>query len=156
MCVGRCKIPMVVPVDIMTGIIGKLYVRLSGLQGRMANHLHPLLEEHKCDCDDHDDMLTWVNEAAPSGRQSVEDIALCMLNVNFTALHTTAMTFTHVVLHLASKPEYIDILRSEIEDAANGNPLDQAALERCWKLDSFLKESQRLNGLGAREPVPAL
>lgn len=36
-------------------------------------------------------MLTWVIEAAPPERQSVEDIALCMLNVNFSALHTTAM-----------------------------------------------------------------
>ncbi len=34
----------------------------------------------------------------------------------------------------------------------NGYLLDKAAIERCWKLDSFLKESQRLNGLGAREP----
>ncbi len=43
-------------------------------------------------------MLTWVIDAAPHGRTSAEDIALCMLNVNFTALHTTAMVSATCVL----------------------------------------------------------
>lgn len=130
-------------------IFGPIYIRLSGLQKRMAIHLRSLVEERKRSDNSHDDMLTWVIEAAPPGRQSVEDIALCMLNVNFSALHTTAMTFTHALLHLGTRTEYIDVLRSELEDVTNGNFLDKAAIERCWKLDSFLKESQRLNGLGA-------
>jgi len=62
-------------------------------------------------------------------------------------------SFAHTVYNLASQPHYLDILRDEIEthlDISNG-PTQWTIedLERCVKLDSFLKESLRLNGLGA-------
>jgi cytochrome P450 len=53
---------------------------------------------------------------------------------------------------LASKPFYIPIIRAEVEKClGRSEPTSwtKEALGRCVKLDSFLKESQRLNGMGA-------
>ncbi len=60
--------------------------------------------------------------------------------------------FTHAVYHLASKPHYAPGLRQEAEHFLHADDPTQwtgEALGRCVKLDSFLKESLRLNGLGA-------
>lgn len=53
--------------------------------------------------------------------------------------------------HLASKPSYTGPLRAEVEQhlGADRTQWTKEAFGRCIKLDSFLKESQRLNGLGA-------
>jgi hypothetical protein len=109
-------------------------------------------------------------DQVPAGKEhSTESIAMRMLNVNFVALHTTtkvrarpyhpqftltplSQAFTHALYHLASKPEYIPLLRAEVEtflDAQDPLSWSKEAIGRCIKLDSFLKESLRLNGLGA-------
>ncbi|KAF7349188.1 Cytochrome P450 [Mycena sanguinolenta] len=102
------------------------------------------------------DMLDWLMDQPWEGRteHSPESLAMRILNVNFVALHTTtkAGAFTHALYHLASKPEYIPILRSEVEsflDPLNPQSWSKESIARCAKLDSFLKESLRLNGLGA-------
>ncbi|KAJ6544006.1 cytochrome P450 [Mycena capillaripes] len=152
---------------------GAAFTRISGLRTRMASHIEPLIKARSKDPDrkvgftenitfpvlrpcsiPKNDMLTWLMEAAPAHeKDSADALALRILNVNFMALHSTAMTFTHALLHLASKPEYLQPLRQELEEQF-GNSLGITTFEletfdKCWKLDSFLKESQRLNGLGA-------
>lgn len=49
-------------------------------------------------------------------------------------------------------PEYSGPLREEVEEHLGSDVSNwtKDAFAKCWKLDSFLKESQRLNGLGAR------
>ena len=59
----------------------------------------------------------------------------------------------HELYNLAAMPEYAEPLLNEVQCHLG---LDitlwtKDAFNRCWKLDSFLKESQRLNGLGARK-----
>ncbi|KAG7088698.1 hypothetical protein E1B28_012668 [Marasmius oreades] len=142
--------------DFLKPIVGALFNKISGLQKRIVAHVGPLIRERRAveaaGKEKPDDMLSWLMDAAPAGHQSVESLSLRLLNVNFMALHTTAMTFTHAVFHLASKTEYIGLLRTELEQELGTNDpqrWDKEKIERCWKLDSFLKESQRLNGLGA-------
>ncbi|KAJ3917078.1 cytochrome P450 [Lentinula edodes] len=99
------------------------------------------------------DMLSWLMEASPLHEEySTESLSMRMLNVNFVALHTTTKTFTHAIYCLASQPQYISILREEVEqqlDSGNTTTWTREALGRCVKLDSFLKETLRLHGLGA-------
>ncbi|EEB86770.1 hypothetical protein MPER_16151, partial [Moniliophthora perniciosa FA553] len=66
-------------------------------------------------------------------------------------LNSQKQTFTHALFHLAARTEYIGWLRSELEEhlGLNMDDWSKEKLEKCWKLDSFLRESQRLNGLGA-------
>ncbi|KAJ7123072.1 cytochrome P450 [Mycena epipterygia] len=135
-------------------VAGAAFTQISGLRKRMARHIGPLMQARSKGSERKDDMLTWLVEAAPvEERNSADALALRILNVNFMALHSTSMTFTHALLHLASKPEYLEPLRQELEEQF-GNSLDVTThqletFDKCWKLDSFLKESQRLSGLGA-------
>ncbi|KAJ7498529.1 cytochrome P450 [Mycena latifolia] len=141
-------------------IAGAAFTQISGLRKRMARHIGPVIQERReqlerkvrlaieyiaCNPESNakDDMLTWLMEAAPAAdKNSADALALRILN-----------TFTHALLHLASKPEYLEPLRQELEEQF-GNSLDVTThqletFDKCWKLDSFLKESQRLSGLGA-------
>jgi cytochrome P450 len=55
------------------------------------------------------------------------------------------MTFIYVVYDLIDHPDYIQLLREEIDSVwKEGDELTKAVLNK-WKLmDSFMKESQRL------------
>ncbi|KAF7300593.1 Cytochrome P450 [Mycena chlorophos] len=101
------------------------------------------------------DMLEWLIEQPCDGpahpEHTVESLAMRMLNVNFVALHTTTKTFIHVLYDLAARPEYLPILRDEAQsllDPSNLASWTKESLARCIKLDSFVKESLRLNGPG--------
>jgi len=71
------------------------------------------------------------------------------------AIHTTAMNSTHVLYDLATHPEYIAPLRDEIEKvlADDGGILIKTSMTKLRKLDSFIKESQRLSPPSARKYI---
>ncbi|KAJ3876069.1 cytochrome P450 [Lentinula edodes] len=139
-------------------LVGMAYRSLFSHQKRMENLLIPLIKDrrrlrHDPVSDIPNDMLSWLMEASPLHEEySTESLSMRMLNVNFVALHTTTKTFTHAIYCLASQPQYISILREEVEqqlDSGNTTTWTREALGRCVKLDSFLKETLRLHGLGA-------
>jgi hypothetical protein len=49
---------------------------------------------------------------------------------------------------LLANPEYIEPLRQEIEAAVAEEGWTKAGLDKMYKTDSFLRETQRLDGLG--------
>ena len=55
----------------------------------------------------------------------------------------------HAVHHLGASAEYQAVLREEIEPIIQEYGWTKSAMARMWKLDSFMKESQRMNGLNA-------
>ncbi|KAJ7158703.1 cytochrome P450 [Mycena filopes] len=122
-------------------LAGRIFQTIFRHHDRMLKHLKPVIaERRKRGTKIDNDMLTWLMDSAPE--QSPESLAMRMLNVNFVAIHTTSKTFTHALYHLASKPSYIQILPTR-------TTWTKEALGRCIRLDSFLKECQRLNGMGA-------
>jgi cytochrome P450 len=110
------------------------------------------------------DFATWsVAQAKTTGPQHCNPrvIASRVLGLNAAAVHTSSFALTNAVFDIAaSPPEVIAELRSEILaqlEAHGDEPRDRDGLKR-WnkralakmeKLDSFLRESQRLNSLGA-------
>jgi len=48
---------------------------------------------------------------------------------------------------LAQRPEYISELREEVEAIAGEEGIDKMSLLKMVKLDSFIKESQRVGGI---------
>lgn len=71
-----------------------------------------------------------------------------ILLLNFAAIHTSSFSITSAILELAaSKQEYIDELRAEIEGvlAEHGGEWNKRALAQMQKLDSVMRESSRLN-----------
>ena len=55
---------------------------------------------------------------------------------------------SHALYDLAASPEYIEPLREEVEAITAAEGWTKAAMGKMRKLDSFLKESQRFNGIG--------
>ncbi len=45
--------------------------------------------------------------------------------------------------HLAAYPEYTAPLRTEVEQVITSDGWTKAAIDKMWKVDSFLRESQR-------------
>ncbi|KAK7440643.1 hypothetical protein VKT23_016992 [Stygiomarasmius scandens] len=138
-------------------MIGRIYRSIHGHHRRMVRFLQPIIEERRLLIPDskpvpHNDMLSWLTSNTEDLQpRSIESLAMRMLNVNFVALHTTTKTLTHAVYHLASQPNYIHILRGEVEQhlGADMAQWNREGLGRCAKIDSFFRETLRLNGLGA-------
>lgn len=57
--------------------------------------------------------------------------------------------------HLAANPEFIGPLREEMERVIAAEGWTKTAMGRMWRLDSFLRESQRVNSINPREYLPA-
>lgn len=58
-------------------------------------------------------------------------------------------TFTHSLLHLAAHPEYAAPLREEIERLGEVEGWTKVTMQKMRKVDSFLREVNRYNGLSA-------
>ncbi|KAF4627737.1 hypothetical protein G7Y89_g10414 [Cudoniella acicularis] len=114
----------------------------------------PVVSEDK---EQHMAFVSWIiGHTKESERSSAAVLASNqMAEVSFAAIHTTTMTATHVIFDLVSRREYIQPLREEIEIVlaedgydVNGDgsmKLKKASFPKLRKLDSFLKESQRLS-----------
>nr|VWO95394.1 Isoepoxydon dehydrogenase patN (IDH) (EC (Patulin biosynthesis cluster protein N) [Ganoderma boninense] len=119
------------------------------------------------------DLLQSLLDMATARNESTFTVVQRLLLVNFTAIHTTSMvstehcspppvalttrnalarasqTITHALYHLAEKSaEFIAPLREEIEAAVSADGWTATALGKMWKLDSVLRETLRLYGVG--------
>jgi cytochrome P450 len=94
------------------------------------------------------DMLMWLMSDAKGVERSVEGLARRLLVINFAAIFTTSLSFTSAFYHLLSNPEYIEPLRHDIETAVAEEGWTKAAMDKMLKVDSFLRESQRISVAG--------
>lgn len=91
------------------------------------------------------DALTWMEMAAKENAGDYNYV-WGQLNYSLGAIHTTSMTFVYVVYDLIEHPEYIPLLREEIAAVwKQGDILTKNVLYNLKLMDSFMKESQRLN-----------
>lgn len=91
-------------------------------------------------------LLDYLYEG-PLGPDNVEAHTIAQINLCVAAIQSMAATVTQCLMDLATHPEYAPELLDEIKEAIekNGGVLDKTALTDMWKLDSFIKETQRLN-----------
>ena len=69
----------------------------------------------------------------------------------------TSQTFANVLFHLAAEPhKYLQPLRDEVEEVVAKHGWTKTAMREMYKLDSFLRESGRYNGLGCCECLAGL
>ncbi|APA15880.1 hypothetical protein SS1G_09238 [Sclerotinia sclerotiorum 1980 UF-70] len=146
-------------------ILAPLYFRtLHGVQKKAEEMLKPLLEreatvdpsewEKKTGEQNDGQLIRWLLSHTPqkSGKIDVKQLAHDQLTVSLAAIHTTSITISHLLYDLATYPEHVAPLREELESViaehkvAGGNgKLSKVELTKLWKMDSFIKESQRLN-----------
>ena len=55
--------------------------------------------------------------------------------------------FTIVLYRLISNPEYVEALRHEVETTVAEEGWTKAAMDKMYKIDSFIRETQRLDGV---------
>ncbi|KAI5118158.1 hypothetical protein M0805_005780 [Coniferiporia weirii] len=142
--------------DVLKGIVGELLTSVPSSTRRAVKHLRPVIEhrlkqyeENGKDWPDKpNDMLSWLMDEAEGEQRTAEALTQRILTLNFAAVHTSSNSFTHALLHLAARPEYIEPLREEVERVIKAEGWTKAAMNKMRKLDSFMKESQRYNGIG--------
>ena len=80
---------------------------------------------------------------------------MCDLCPSYTPFLVLCLTinyfqsFTHALYHLAANPELLAPLRAEVEAILGSEGWTKAAMGKMHKLDSFMRESQRFNGINA-------
>ncbi|KAH9942851.1 cytochrome P450 [Amylocystis lapponica] len=118
-------------------------------------HFKPIIEERLKQLEQYgdawtekpNDMLMWLIEEGHARGNSMEAIVRKIMLLNFAAIHTSSDSITHALYHLAANPEYIQPLREEVEDAVRDGGWTKDSLTKMARLDSFMRESQRVNGI---------
>lgn len=105
--------------------------------------------------DDQFNMVSWIlgHHKKPESVKP-EILGEDQMMVAFAAIHTTTITVSHALFDLATYPECIAELRAEIMEVTATEPdgkLKKTSMPKLKKLDSFIKESQRMHPLGLSE-----
>lgn len=95
------------------------------------------------------DLLNWVIENAPEHLKfNVRYQAHAQLITNVASIQSLYVASSHLWADLAAHPEYMDPLREEWHNLLKESPDGKIcfeAMQKGWKLDSFVKESARCN-----------
>ena len=107
------------------------------------------------------DVISWMFHIAKGKQRSIQELVKSILVMNFGALHTSTVASrivltlnkctTYVMYALATRPEYIQPLRDEIEALIAGEGFSKDTINKMWKADSFIKECMRVNELTPRK-----
>ncbi|KAJ6534180.1 cytochrome P450 [Mycena capillaripes] len=95
------------------------------------------------------DMISWLLDLAEGEERTTPALAMRILAINMAAIHTSSTMNSFSALYdLATYPEHILPMRDEAERVIAAEGWTKAALGNMHKIDSFLRESQRLGGAG--------
>jgi hypothetical protein len=83
----------------------------------------------------------WLWGGAPDD-VTLEDFSDTMMRTLIASIHTTAKTISIALVDMLSQPKYLEELREEAMQAVQ--PDGSIDIDSLFKLDCFLKESQRL------------
>ncbi|GLB41513.1 putative cytochrome p450 [Lyophyllum shimeji] len=137
-------------------LASRFFTNIPSSIDQAAVHIKPLIDERQRNMAEYgkeypgkpNDMLSWLMDEAQGEEATLHYLARRLLTVNFAAIHTSTITFTHALLYLAAYPEYIKPLREEVQEIVDQEGWTHSAISRMIKVDSFIKESMRLNSLG--------
>ena len=73
-------------------------------------------------------------------------------NHNLLLIIRFAQTSIQVLYRLLSHPECIEPLREEVEAVVAEEGWTKAGMDKMYKIDSFIRETQRMDGLGISSP----
>ncbi|KAG6894065.1 hypothetical protein C0992_007602, partial [Termitomyces sp. T32_za158] len=138
-------------------LVGRYVNNLEVQIQRALGHLRPIIQERldkevkygKNWPDRPNDALSWLLDHAEENQKNVRDLTLRILSINFAAIHTTSQAFTQALFDLAANQSLVPILREEVETVISDDGYSKLSLHKMVKLDSFMKESQRLGTASA-------
>ncbi|KIJ12301.1 hypothetical protein PAXINDRAFT_14916 [Paxillus involutus ATCC 200175] len=161
---------------VLAPFVVRFMTSVPGSARRGMKHLGPIIEKRRKHLDEYgkawadkpNDFLSWLMDHPEGSQSSVKDLTLRILSVNFAAIHVDIFnckadmvfliwglsglafqSFTQALYNLAANPQYMQPLREEVESIVEKEGWSKGALAKMRKIDSFLKESQRMEGIGA-------
>ncbi|KAF7360042.1 hypothetical protein MVEN_00732000 [Mycena venus] len=140
--------------DVLKPILSPFIAARDTLIRRTLSFVGPLIEERLKDEnqlgpeweDKPNDLVSWLLELAEGEERTSAALALRMLAVNMAAIHSTSTALTSALYDLTTYSSYIEPLRAEAERVVRQEGWTKAAINNMHRIDSFLRESQRLNG----------
>jgi len=138
-------------------LVARFMTTVPGSVRRAMEHLAPMIEQRqKCYeqygdawADKPNDLLSWLMDEAKGSERTVKSLTQRVLAVNFVALHTSSNNFTQALYHLAANPQYMQPLREEVDSILATEGWSKGGVAKMYKIDSFLKESQRMEGISS-------
>ncbi|KAJ7240650.1 cytochrome P450 [Mycena haematopus] len=149
----RCKILSLFP-RWMRPVVGPLMSPKREADHRIMEFLGPVIgerfakeEELGTDWPDKpNDLISWLMQDAAPEDKTVLGIAHRVLILNMAAIHTSTMALVNALFDLTTYPSHIEPMREEVERVVGQDGWTKAALNNMHLVDSFIRESQRLNG----------
>ena len=94
------------------------------------------------------DFPQWLMDEAWNKRDGQPaELVHRLLVLTLASVHTTSTTATQVLYDIISHPKYLEPLREEtLQALKEDGGWQKTTLTKMRKPDSFMKESQRLNG----------
>lgn len=92
--------------------------------------------------------LSWMIEIATEEEKNPAFLAHLQVVMALASIHTSKMNVINVLYDLLAYPEYLEPLRKEIRELATEKPWKtwgRLEFAKLRKLDSFMRESQRVN-----------
>lgn len=94
------------------------------------------------------DIAHWMVHLAKGIDRNLDVLTLKMLFLTLASVHTSTMSISHAIFDLCAMPEYAQPLREELTEVIGKYGWTVEGIYRLKKLDSFIKESQRMNHPG--------
>ncbi|KAJ7902538.1 cytochrome P450 [Mycena olivaceomarginata] len=147
-------------INLLPGFVKPIFGPLLSTRKSSLRHalkfLGPLIDERLAKENEHgrdwpdrpNDLISWLLDFAEGAERTTPALALRVLFVNMSAIHTSSTAIAAALYDLVVHPEYILSMREEVECVVAEEGWTKAALGRMHKIDSFLRESQRLNNNG--------
>ena len=102
--------------------------------------------------DKFDNLLQFMDNAATGADARPDKLASRALVLTLASSHTTSMATCQALFQMCEHPEYIPELREEVRRVVEeDHGWRKTTLTKLRKLDSFVKESQRLHPPSLRE-----
>lgn len=128
------------------------YWRLRANLATAKRIICPIVQErqsaghNKDGCSAADDLLQWSMDMGNANEREPDKLAHRQLLLSMAAVHTSSMSATHAIYDLCAYPKYFAPLREELNSILeNCDGWVKPVIPKLRKLDSFLKESQRIN-----------
>ncbi|KIK94712.1 hypothetical protein PAXRUDRAFT_11881 [Paxillus rubicundulus Ve08.2h10] len=141
---------------VLAPLVARFMTNVPGSARRGMKLLGPIIEERQKHLEEYgkdwvdkpNDFLSWLMDHPEASESSIKDLTLRILSVNFAAIHTSSNLFTQALYIMAANPQYMQPLREEVESIVEKGGWSKGALAKMRKIDSFLTECHRIEGIG--------
>ncbi|KAJ8123867.1 hypothetical protein ONZ43_g280 [Nemania bipapillata] len=100
-----------------------------------------------------EDVLQWMMDIGVAEEATPDKLAHRQLMLSLAGIHTTTMSISHAIYDLCAHPQYFGPLRDELSHVIeNFGGWRRPIIPKFRKLDSFLRESQRMNPPALSKP----